>query len=334
MRFFRRFFLLSGITFFILTFMSKKTRSDLLLLATAFIWGISYVVQKEGGAIGTFTFTGTRMMVGVLVLTPLVHLSEKGSLVSGPRRVRQGSPEAAAPAYSRKTLLFGGIFCGCFMFLGTILQQAGLAYIPAGKAGFITATYTLIIPLLSVLMGMKIRKISWFCAVLCMGGLYLLCMTGGTSSALGLGDLLVLIGAFCHSVHFLAVTRYARQVNNMRLCRLQCLTCGVLSLLFAPLEHPEFAAILGAWRSILYVGVCSTAIARVMQMIGQKHTDTPHASIILSLESVFSMLAGVVFLNESMTFIQYFGCALIFLATLLPNLSFGEKGAPQNEQTP
>ncbi|MDD5922694.1 MAG: DMT family transporter [Eubacteriales bacterium] len=291
----------------------QQYKGNLLLILAAAIWGFAFVAQKQGGNIGTFTFTALRMFIGAAALTPVIHWMDR-------KKTPASAPEED-PKQDKKLLLRAGMSSGLFMFLGTALQQAGLRYITAGKSGFITATYTLLVPMVSVLLGKKVRGIVWFCAFLCVGGLYLLCMNGNSGFSFGIGEILTLGSSFAFVGQILCIDHFSSKVDGIRMSRLQCITSGILGLILMLLfEHPSLHTILGAWVSLLYVGVCSSAGGYTLQIVGQKYTKPTEATIIMSLESVFSVLAGALLMHDRMISMQYLGCAMIFTATLLPNL--------------
>ena len=270
-----------------------------------------------GTNVPPFTYTGIRLIIAAIALTPVVRLFSRGNVTGADYPAPDGSTD---PKAGRKLLLRGGIQCGIFMFLGTFLQQAGLSYIGAGKSGFITATYTVLVPVAAVFLGKKIRPIVWVGAAVCLAGLYLLCMMG-EEMTIGRGDILTLLCAFAFMGQILSIDHFSALVSGVRLSRLQALTAGILSLIGMVLfEKPDLHEILIAWGPILYGGVLSGGVAYTLQILGQKHSEPTEATIIMSLESVFSVLAGALVLHEVMEPAQYLGCILIFSAILMTQI--------------
>ena len=259
---------------------SKTLRANLLLLLAAFIWGVAFVAQKSGlDHVPTFSFNAIRFMVGGLVLLPFALL-------------RGGRGEGARPAGGGRRLWLGGILCGFFLFLAAAAQQMGMIWTTAGKAGFLTALYVVIVPLLSSLAGRPVRGILWLCIVLAVAGLYLLCLD--RTFTINRGDALELLCALCFALHILLVDRVSPGVDGIRLSCLQFWVCGLLSAAAAlPLgERPAMAGIAAAWLPLLYTGVLSCGVAYTLQVVGQKHVPAAQASLILSLESCIAALSG------------------------------------------
>lgn len=280
-----------------------QMRNSLLLLLTAFIWGAAFVAQSVGGeAVGCFTFNGVRSLIGALVLLPVIWLMD------------------AKKKEDQKTLITGGICCGVMLFIASNFQQFGISFTTVGKAGFITAMYILIVPILGLFMKKKPGLQVWLGVVLAMMGLYLLCMTS-ESFSLSKGDFLVLICAGFFSLHILIIDYFSPKVDGVRMSCIQFLVCGILSMVMAFIfETPEVSVILSGWLPILYAGVLSCGVAYTLQIVGQKNMDPTVASLILSLESVFSVLAGWLILNQTLSLRELSGCVLMFLAIILAQL--------------
>ena len=280
-----------------------QMRNSLLLLLTAFIWGAAFVAQSVGGeAVGCFTFNGVRSLIGALVLLPVIWLMD------------------AKKKEDQKTLITGGICCGVMLFIASNFQQFGISFTTVGKAGFITAMYILIVPILGLFMKKKPGLQVWLGVVLAVMGLYLLCMTSGSFS-LSKGDFLVLICAGFFSLHILIIDYFSPKVDGVRMSCIQFLVCGILSMVMAFIfETPEVSVILSGWLPILYAGVLSCGVAYTLQIVGQKNMDPTVASLILSLESVFSVLAGWLILNQTLSLRELSGCVLMFLAIILAQL--------------
>lgn len=291
--------------------MGKKLQGTMMLLLTALIWGSSFVAQRAGMEyIGPFTFNGIRSLIGGLVLIPVIFLFSKE------KNAELTEDEKKA---GKKTLLLGGILCGIVLFAASSLQQIGMVYTTAGKAGFITALYIVLVPILGVFIRKKVKPIVWLCVTLAVAGLYLLCMTDGLS--LSQGDLLVLLCAFAFSIHILVIDYFSPKTDGVALSCIQFFVCGILSLFPMFLaETPVWSAILDCWIPILYAGVLSCGVAYTLQILAQKHTDPTVASLLLSLESVFAAIAGAIILHEQLAPRELAGCVLMFAAIIIAQL--------------
>ncbi len=296
--------------------MSKKLQGTMMLLLTALIWGSSFVAQRAGMEyIGPFTFNGIRSLIGGLVLIPVIFLFSKNKTAQEKKEELTEDEKKAG----KKTLLLGGILCGIVLFAASSLQQIGMVYTTAGKAGFITALYIVLVPILGVFIRKKVKPIVWLCVILAVAGLYLLCMTDGLS--LGQGDLLVLLCAFAFSIHILVIDYFAPRTDGVALSCIQFFVCGILSLFPMFLaETPVWSAILDCWIPILYAGVLSCGVAYTLQILAQKHTDPTVASLLLSLESVFAAIAGAIILHEQLAPRELAGCVLMFAAIIIAQL--------------
>jgi drug/metabolite transporter (DMT)-like permease len=287
---------------------SKTLRANLLLLLAAFIWGVAFVAQKSGlDHVPTFSFNAIRFMMGGLVLLPLALFRRRGTA-------------PASPVGSRRRLWLGGILCGFFLFMAAAAQQMGMIWTTAGKAGFLTALYVVIVPLLSSLAGRPVRAILWFCIALAVAGLYLLCLD--STFTVNRGDALELLCALAFALHILLVDRVSPGVDGIRLSCLQFCVCGLLSAATAiPLgERPAPADIAAAWLPLLYTGVLSCGVAYTLQVIAQKNTSPTVASLIMCLESLFAFLAGFLILRDPVTLREWSGAALLLAALLLAQL--------------
>ena len=297
--------------------MSKKMHSNILLLITAFIWGSAFVAQKSGmDYIGPFTFNGIRTLIGGLVLIPVIFIMDKSKSKEEVTEV----PTDEEKAKQKKTVLIGGICCGTVLFIASTFQQFGVSYTTAGKAGFITTLYVVVVPILSILLKKRVRPIMWLCVVLGAIGLYLLCMTD-KSFSLAFGDMLVLICAVCFAVHIMTVDYFITKADGVKLSCIQFMTSGVLGLIcMAIFETPNLEAILDCWMPILYAGVLSSGVGYTFQVIAQKHAEPTVASLIMSLESAFAVLSGTILLGEIMSPREILGCVIIFSAVIISQL--------------
>ncbi len=293
-----------------------------LVLAAA-IWGMAFVAQrKSSDAIGPFTFNGIRSLLGGVVLLPVIALLDRAGL--------SGKKKSSRMAESKKKLVAGGIFCGMALFAASSFQQIGIYQgTAAGKAGFLTACYILLVPVFGLFLGQKSCYRIWAGVGLAVLGLYFLCMND--SMSIQKSDVFVFLSAVCFAVHILVIDHYAPFVDGVRLSCIQFLVCGILSAVpMAVFETGHSAAEiiawagtlsgLDAWLPILYAGICSSGVGYTLQVVGQKGVNPTAASMLLSLESVFSVLAGALFLGERLTGREIFGCVLIFSAIVFVQL--------------
>lgn len=286
-------------------------KNSLLLLLTATVWGIAFVAQSVGmDYVGGFTFNAVRSLIGSAVLVPLIFIfgQKKGKTDGG-----------ISSSGNQKDLIIGGISCGIFLCLASNFQQFGIKYTTVGKAGFITACYIVIVPILGLFLGKKCSKFIWAAVAMALIGLYLLCINDGFS--IGKGDSLVLICAFLFSVHILIVDHFSPKTDGVTLSCIQFLTCGILSGIPALMfEHPTLSSVLAAWQPILYAGVMSCGVGYTLQIIGQKNMNPTVASLILSLESCISVLAGWIILGQQLSTKEILGCIIMFAAIILAQL--------------
>ncbi|MBR4501645.1 MAG: DMT family transporter [Clostridia bacterium] len=285
----------------------KALRGSLLLLLASAIWGAAFAAQRVGmDHIGPFAFTGIRMLLAGLVMIPV-------SLHAGKKQKTR---------YSARKQIKGGIFCGLFLFAATCLQQVGIISTDAGKAGFVTALYVVLVPLAGwLILGKNPGRVILAGVALALVALYLLCVpvSGFRMEA---GDLLLLGCAVCFTGQILCVDRFAPHVSGTALARDEFLVTGGLSMLIALFtEEISFGAVLEAAVPILYTGLFSSAVAYTLQIIGQRDTDPTLASLIMCLESVFALLSGAVLLGERMNGREIAGCALMFAAVIVSQLS-------------
>ncbi len=288
---------------------SKRTAlgSALLLLGAAFIWGVAFVAQSAGMRyIGPFTFTVVRGMLASLVLFPCSFLFERAGLLPNNR------------ATLREEII-AGLILGFIMFFGTNLQQVGLQYTTAGKAGFITSLYIVIVPLFGLFMKKHVHPMLWLCVLVALIGFYFLSIHEDLS--ISKGDVMMLFAALSFAIQILCVERFAPRMNVVRL---SCIQFSVLTVLSVPcmlvFEEPALGNILSAWLPLVYAGVLSGGVAYTMQMLGQMRVEATAASLLCSPESVFAALAGWLLLGERMSVRELLGCALVFLAVVCSQL--------------
>ena len=287
----------------------KRFIGPAMLLLTAMIWGAAFVAQSAGmDHVGPFTFNAGRYYLGALVLVPVVLLRD---------RLRP-APDPAM-GWGNPKLWLGGVLCGLIMAVATSFQQVGLLYTTVGKAGFITTLYVVLVPLAGLVLGRRLRRLMWLCVALAVAGLYLLCMSG--YAALNLGDGLMLGCAAVFTFHILAVDYFSPRVDGVKLSLLQFLVSALVCTLPALLlEENHLSGLADAWLPLLYTGVCSCGIGYTFQILGQKHTDPTVASILMCMESVFSVLFGWLLLRQTLSPRELAGCGLMFGAILLSQL--------------
>lgn len=297
--------------------MSKKMLSNIMLLFTAIIWGSAFVAQKSGmDYIGPFTYGGIRTFIGGLALIPLIlFMNSRSSKKAG-----REEPTKAFDPKKDKTAFIGGLCCGAALFVASSLQQFGMLYTTAGKAGFITTLYVVFVPILSLFLRKRVRPVMWICVALGAAGLYLLCMTDA-SFKLQRGDTLVLLCAVAFAIHILVIDYFAPKADGVKISCVQFLFAGALGILCMFLfETPDLDNILACWLPILYAGLLSSGVGYTLQIVAQKDADPTAASLILCLESVFAVISGAIILHESMSLRELSGCAVIFLAVIISNL--------------
>lgn len=293
-------------------------KNSLLLLLAAVIWGIAFVAQSVGmDYVGGFTFNAVRSLIGSTVLVPLILIPGQNN--SDNSETSEAAASTTSGIQKRKDLIIGGISCGICLCLASNFQQFGIKYTTVGKAGFITACYIVIVPIIGLFLGKKCSKFIWAAVAMALIGLYLLCITDGFS--IGKGDLLVLVCAFLFSIHILVIDHFSPKADGVKLSCIQFLTCGILSAIPALiLEHPQVPSILAAWQPILYAGVMSCGVAYTLQIIGQKNMNPTVASLILSMESCISVLAGWIILGQQLSAKEILGCVIMFAAIILAQL--------------
>ena len=289
-------------------------RNSLLLLLTATIWGVAFVAQSVSmDYIGAFTFNAVRCLIGSLTLLPVIWLLDKKRPVEEKKKISSSS--------DRRTLIIGGICCGVLLCLASNFQQFGIKYTTVGKAGFITACYIIIVPIIGIFLKKKCSPFIWIAVILSLSGLYLLCLTPGEGFAVGKGELLVLICAFLFSLHILVIDHFSPLTDGVKMSCIQFLVAGILSGIPALLfENPTLTGLFAAKIPILYAGIMSCGVAYTLQIVGQKNMNPTIASLILSLESCISVIAGWLILGQSLSGREILGCVLMFVAIILAQL--------------
>lgn len=290
----------------------RKMKSNLLLALAAFIWGIAFVAQSVSmDHIGPWTFTCIRNFIAAATLYILMPVLKKFT----------GNEEKSS---NKKEMWIGGICCGIALAIASMFQQTGIIYTTVGKAGFLTALYTVIVPLLSLFLGKKSKWNVYVAVGISIIGMYFLCMNEDFSIAYG--DILVLICALMFAFHILIVDHFVQKIDGIQLSCIQFLTSGLFCLIpMLVFEHPNLTDIFAAAVPILYAGILSSGAGYTLQIVGQKDADPSIAGMILSLESVFAALAGTILLHEVLSLRELFGCILVFSAIIFSQMQFHKK---------
>ncbi len=290
--------------------MKIKIKSTVLLFLTAIIWGFAFVAQRVGADyVGTFTFNGIRFLLGSFSLIPVILIFEREE-------------------YNKKKMLKTlavSLAAGTILFIAASLQQYGVVLTgSAGKAGFLTGLYTVLVPVIRFLMGKKTDILTFVGAFFAVGGLFLLCMTGDKLT-FGKGDIVLIIGAVFWALHILIIDKFVNEISPLKFSMLQFFVCGLISMVIAVFtENIEITAVKSALVPILYGGLMSVGVAYTCQILGQKDADPTFASIVFSTESVFSAIGGAIILHEIMSGRGYLGCVLIFIGIVLSQLNLKE----------
>lgn len=295
---------------------NQKTKGNLLLLLTAFIWGTSFIAQSVGvEKVSAATFVGVRSIIGGIVLLPVIFISDMFEKKNGKSESKWD-----------KNVLIGGFFCGLCLCLASTVQTVGMQYTGPGKAGFITALYMVIIPIIRLFMGKKPDILTVAAVIVAVAGMYFLCLT----SDLGInkGDIYIFICAFLFSAHVLVIDYFSPKTDGVKLSCVQFMVSGILASVWALLfDKPQLADVVNCWKPICYSGALSCGVAYTLQVIGQKYTDPTSASILMSLESVFSTLSaaflaacGWSLTGGTLSAREIIGCVLMFCAIMLVQL--------------
>lgn len=326
--------------------MSKlQIRNSLLLLLTATIWGMGFVAQSVGlDYVGVFTFTCVRSWIAGIVLIPCIWFlnkfnkkpeagishegnelgsqNEKAGVQNQKTAVENKNSEMLIA--ERKTLVLGGICCGIFLAIASSLQQIGVQYTTVGKAGFITALYIVIVPVLGLFFKKKCTPFVWIGVAFAVAGLYCLCFTSDYTTSGQLiqkGDFYLFLCALAFSGHILCIDYFSEKTDGVKMACIQFFVCGIITAVpMLLIEQPSMTAILSAWQPLLYAGAMSSGVGYTLQIVGQKGMNPTVASLILSLESVVSVLAGLVILGQKLSSRETLGCVLMFCAIILAQL--------------
>lgn len=297
----------------------NQVRQVVFPILAAFIWGTAFVAQDLcADSIGTFAFNATRYFIAVLALLVVIAVSDKA-------KKNRPTPTAEEKKAANKQLWLGGLCCGAALAIASNFQQAGLvAGTDAGKAGFITALYVVLVPVFGLFFKRKVSLPVWIAVVCSVVALYLLCIKGDFS--LAAGDLLILVCAVCFAVHILVIDHFTAYCDGVKLSCLQFLFAGIISAVCMFLfETVDFAAIWSCILPLLYVGIFSCGVGYTLQILAQKDSNPTVVTILLSLESVFAVIAGAIVLHQQMTAREYIGCVVMFVAVILAQIQFPEK---------
>lgn len=287
---------------------TAQLKYSFMLFIASFIWGTTFVAQSVAmDYLQPFTFNAIRSLLGGVVLIPLI-ISKNKKTVCLNRNIQ-----------SNKKVIRGGILCGLCLFVASNLQQVGLLTTSAGKAGFITSLYIVIVPILGLFFKRKTSAFVWFAVAVSLVGMYLLCIT--VNFSIQFGDILILLCAIVFSLHILIIDYYSPFVDSIKMSCIQFFVCGCLSIILMLLfEQPNFEDILNCWGPILYCGVLSCGVAYTLQIVGQKRVSPTIACLIMSLEAVVSVLASWIILHEVLSLKEMIGCLLVFIAVIFAGI--------------
>lgn len=303
--------------------MNKTKRNIGLLFLAAMIWGFAFSAQSVGNAMGAFTFNSTRCFLGGLVLLPVLALLRRRGEVAKTSAETSGDDGQPRKCTAKGDNLRAGILCGVLLCVASNLQQVGLGYTSAGKAGFITALYIVFVPVVGIFLKKRCGIQVWIGVAFSVVGMVFLClMDGGFSGGSELkGDGLVLLCACAFTAHILVIDYYAERVNGVLVSCIQFFVCGVLTAIPAfLLEEPTLEAVTSEPVALLYAGILSCGVAYTLQIVGQKGVNPTVASLVLCLESVFSVVGGLVILGETMGLYEIIGCVLMFVGIILAQI--------------
>ncbi len=310
--------------------MNRQLRGSIMLFTTALIWGTAFVAQKSGmDSISPIAFNGIRTLIGAVSLLPviaLMNMRRKGSTDAA--GIPSDGEQPIEKKNEQKQLWIGGICCGLFLMAAGNVQQIGICYTTAGKTGFITALYVILVPLFGLFLKKKIRPIFWACVAASTVGLYLLCIPAeGGFGNINKGDIIVFICAFLFAGHILCIDHFSPKVDGVKLSCIQFFVAGSVSCLLMFIIDPALGFTLptlsdlqAGWFELFYAGVMSCGVAYTLQVVAQADVNPALASMLLCLESVFAVLAGSVILGEGMGMREIIGCILMFAAILVAQL--------------
>ena len=310
---------------------SKKLISSLLLILAALIWGVAFVAQSVGMKyIGPYTFSFIRCMIGGMVLLPVIYFMRD-----------KNSSTKNTGTKNNRTLIIGGTLCGICLCVATNLQQFGLLYSSSGKAGFITTCYIVMVPIIGIFFKKKTHLNIWIGVLIALIGMYFLCILADDGSVntireiiylniagirINIGELYLVLCAIAFSFHIITIDHFSPLTDGIKLSCIQFFVSGLLSgVAMLIYEKASMTAVIDALIPILYTGVLSSGVAYTLQIIGQKNLNPTVASLLMSLESVISVLAGWIILGQSLSAYEIIGCILIFCAVVLAQLPVKKK---------
>ena len=293
-----------------------------LLFITSLIWGCAFVAQKVGmDKIGPITFCGVRFLSSAIFMTLVVLVRDIF--------IKKEITIKNIDKPTLKITIVAGVLCGLALMIATNLQQYGMVHTSAGKSGFITALYIVMVPMIGISLGKKAKVIEWISVVIAVISLALLCLKKEELSGnlvVNSSDLLILLSAFFFSIQILLLDHFSKNLDCIFLTTVEFYVCAVVSLIAMFIfEEPNFENIISVIVPILYAGVASGGIAYTLQAMGQRHTPPVIASIIMSFEAVISLIAGAILIHERLTSLELLGCALMFVAILIPQLKIRKK---------
>jgi len=296
---------------------NRYVRQIVFPLLAALIWGTAFVAQSVcAGLIPPFIFNALRSFVAVVVLVPAAAIFDAVGKKRGEEK----------PKTDWKALALGGLCCGAVLAAAANLQQAGIADTTAGKAGFITAFYVVLVPVFGIFLRRRVSLRVWISVLLAAGGLWLLCIKAGETFTLEVSDIFLILCAVCYAFQIYFIDYFVRKVDGVKLACAQFLVAGVISLILSGLfETVDWGNVLTCIWPLLYVGVMSSGVAYTLQILAQKDSNPTVVTLLFSLESVFSVLAGAVILGDRLTGREYLGCALMFAAVLLAQIQWKRK---------
>lgn len=296
----------------------NNLKGSLILGLAALIWGLAFVAQSTAAdSVPPLIFNSLRSYIGAAFLLVYILLRDK----------KKNIPIFPHNTEDKKTFIKGGVICGIVLAVSVNFQQFGIAAYPENtateaRAGFLTALYVIIVPLISVFIRKRISINVWLGVIIALCGIYLLCLTGGLNG-IYIGDALMLLCALSFSLHIMSVDKFVAMMDGVKLSMIQFFVCGTVSLILSlcfELERISLSAILDATLPILYLGIMSSGVAYTLQIIGQKFAEPTVASITMSLESVFAALGGWIIAGNSLTNREFLGCGLVFAAIIVSQL--------------
>lgn len=309
---------------------TRRLRANLLLLLTALIWGLAFVAQDVAmDSLPPYTFNGLRMALAGLALMPCIALlrrreARQAAQSENAQQLPKNMPLRTMSADGRRMLLAGGCLCGVALFMGAGLQQVGIQYTSPGKAGFISALYIVLVPLVGLFIGKRVRLHVWLAVGIALAGLFLLCVT--EQLTIEVGELYLVASALCFAGHILVVDHFASRVDCLRMSCLQFFVASVLCFGVAAItETPTWQGVRGALIPILYAGVLSGAVGYTLQIIAQRDTAPTIASLLMCLESVFAVLFGWLILGDVLTPRELLGCAVMLAGIVLAQVPVGRE---------